>query len=261
MAPQEEQGGNTADTDATNSSSNASDSDDDMADARSDASDPAEAAWVDLLYRGVSHTEALRLAYPEDYAKLVAEEAEAEEEAAAAANGYTAQSHPTYEYPGLPQTDVGSTFAPAHQPPNVPNQPPVVPPNNANNAGGTLPDPGPDMAASVGPEVQRELAASHETGVDYRPKWLDPRLESGFMSGATKTILQPCFPVVAPAQHQPQPFEGSEVDAPHEMDYDYDYSGDETAAVDGASTVANGTPASGAYTPATDYSDANSGFK
>lgn len=177
-----------------------------MADARSDVSDPAEAAWVDLLYRGLSTRRALQLVYPEYYAKVMAEEAEADA-TAAAVNGYTTQSYPTYEYPGLPQTDVGSTFVPDHQPPNVPNQPPVVFPNNANNTGGTLPDSGPDMAANVDPEVQPELAAFHETGVDDWPAWLDQRLEDGSMSGAANTIPPPSFPGVArlPSLLAPRP--------------------------------------------------------
>lgn len=269
-APQEEQGGNTADADASESSSNASDSDDDMADARSDCSDPQEAAWADLLYSGVGPRRALQPVYPEEYASLVAEEAAAEAEAAAAAaaNGYgTAQPYPTHPYPGLPQTDVdGSTFAPDHhQPPtSLPNQQPPVFPNDANNSGGWPGSGGPDMAvANVNAEAQRERTAFHEAagGTEW-PAWLDPRLEDGSVSGAANTI-PPSLPEVAPAQHQPQRFEGSEVDAPHEMDCDYDYgAGDGTAAaVDGASTVPAGTPASGAYTPATDYSDPNFGFK
>ncbi|KAB2574642.1 hypothetical protein DBV05_g6703 [Lasiodiplodia theobromae] len=262
-APQKEQGGNTADADADESSSNDAD-DDDMADARSDCSDPQEAAWADLLYSGVEPRRALQLVYPEDYARMVAaEEARAE----AVANGYLAPHYPTYPYPG-PQTDVdGSTFAPDHhhQPPtSLPNQqPPVGFPNDANNSGGLPGSGGPDMAAAnVDPEAQRERTAFQETGVNDWPSWLDPRLEDGSMSGAANTI-PPSLPAVAPAQHQPQPFEGSEEDAPHEMDCDYDYgAGDGTAAaVDGASTVAAGTPASGAYTPAPEYSDPNFGFK
>ncbi|KAF9635063.1 hypothetical protein BFW01_g5958 [Lasiodiplodia theobromae] len=264
-APQDEQGGNTADADAADSSSNASDSDDDMADARSDCSDPQEAEWADLIYSGVKPRRALQLVYPEDYARMVAaEEARAE----AVAKGYIAPHYPTYPYPGLPQTDVdGSTFAPDHhQPPtSLPNQQPPVFPNDANNSGGWPGSGGPDMAAAanVDPEAQRERTTFHQAagGTEW-PSWLDPRLEDGSVSGAANTV-PPSLPEVAPAQHQPQPFEGSEEDEPHEMDCDYDYgAGDGTAAaVDGASTVAAGTPASGAYTPATDYSDPNFGFK